>query len=131
MPRDINMAPPWCPDAVADESGWRDPRTGELLVSLKGIDLKKTKVPELNEKQRARAAAATPASDDHKLVQIEEPTPKVEEAPAEPVIVEPKKKATTKRKPRATKPKTAKATKPAKASPTPAVETEDEKVDEA
>jgi len=37
------------PDAEATEKGWRHPQTGELLVSVKGLDTKKkeeTKLPE-------------------------------------------------------------------------------------
>ena len=31
-------APTWAPDAVASPQGWRHPKTGELLVSYKGLD---------------------------------------------------------------------------------------------
>ena len=34
---DIRMfPPPWAPDAVPSDRGWRDARTGELLVSIRG-----------------------------------------------------------------------------------------------
>lgn len=39
MAHDRNKtAPAWAPDAVASPQGWRHPKTGELLVSYKGLD---------------------------------------------------------------------------------------------
>jgi hypothetical protein len=39
MAHDRNKtAPSWAPDAVASPQGWRHPKTGELLVSYKGLD---------------------------------------------------------------------------------------------
>lgn len=36
-----NLTPPkWAPNAVATEQGWTDPKTGEILVSLKGLKSK-------------------------------------------------------------------------------------------
>ncbi len=33
-----NLTPPkWAPYAVATEQGWTHPRTGEILISLKGL----------------------------------------------------------------------------------------------
>lgn len=29
--------PRWCPDAIATNRGWKHPKTGELLVSVKGL----------------------------------------------------------------------------------------------
>lgn len=31
-----NTPPSWCPDAVPSDRGWRHPKTGELLVSVRG-----------------------------------------------------------------------------------------------
>lgn len=31
-----NFPPSWCPDALPSERGWVHPKTGELLVSVKG-----------------------------------------------------------------------------------------------
>lgn len=30
--------PKWCPNAIATSRGWVHPKTGELLVSIKGLD---------------------------------------------------------------------------------------------
>jgi hypothetical protein len=39
MAHDRNKtAPSWAKDAVASPQGWRNPKTGELLVSYKGLD---------------------------------------------------------------------------------------------
>lgn len=40
-----NTAPRNTPDAVADETGWRHPQTGELLVSVRGLEVKKALAP--------------------------------------------------------------------------------------
>jgi len=32
----VNSPPSWCPDAVPSDRGWRHPKTGELLVSVRG-----------------------------------------------------------------------------------------------
>lgn len=39
MPRDLKNPPSWAKDAVATVKGWCDPKTGELLVSIKGLEL--------------------------------------------------------------------------------------------
>ena len=37
MSYDIRKNPPkWCKDAVPSDKGWRHPKTGELLVSVRG-----------------------------------------------------------------------------------------------
>lgn len=37
MSKNITNTPPsWCPDAVPSDRGWRHPKTGELLVSVRG-----------------------------------------------------------------------------------------------
>lgn len=36
LPDIRKFPPPWAPDAVPSERGWRDTRTGELLVSIRG-----------------------------------------------------------------------------------------------
>lgn len=32
-------APDWMPDAVPTELGWKDPRTGEIILGITGLDL--------------------------------------------------------------------------------------------
>ena len=32
----VNYPPSWCPDAVPSDKGWRHPKTGELLVAVRG-----------------------------------------------------------------------------------------------
>jgi hypothetical protein len=39
MPRDINKAPRWQPDAIPTIKGWVHPKTGELLIATKNINL--------------------------------------------------------------------------------------------
>ncbi len=39
MSKDINKAPSYCPNAKATKRGWEDPKTGELLVSNRSLDL--------------------------------------------------------------------------------------------
>lgn len=37
-PNDLRKTPPhWCKDAIPSVRGWCDPKTGELLISVKGI----------------------------------------------------------------------------------------------
>ena len=37
-PNDLRKTPPhWCKNAVPSARGWCDPKTGELLISVKGI----------------------------------------------------------------------------------------------
>ena len=36
LPDIRKFPPPWAPDAVPSDRGWRDARTGELLVSIRG-----------------------------------------------------------------------------------------------
>lgn len=36
----ILTPPKWAPNAVATEQGWVDPKTGELLISLRGLKSK-------------------------------------------------------------------------------------------
>lgn len=31
--------PNWMPDAVPTELGWKDPRTGEIILGVTGLDL--------------------------------------------------------------------------------------------
>jgi hypothetical protein len=51
MPRDITQPPRYAPNAVATARGWEDPKTGELLVSVKGlIDMMPKKEPVVEEK---------------------------------------------------------------------------------
>lgn len=44
MPRDLKNPPRWAPNAIATAKGWVDPKTGELLVSVKGLIVKKKAV---------------------------------------------------------------------------------------
>lgn len=39
MSRNINIAPSYCKNAKATKRGWEDPKTGELLVSNRSLDL--------------------------------------------------------------------------------------------
>jgi len=32
-------APYWAPDAVATKQGWVDPKTGELLMAIEGLEV--------------------------------------------------------------------------------------------
>lgn len=32
-------APDWMPDAIPTELGWQDPRTGEIILGITGLDL--------------------------------------------------------------------------------------------
>ena len=32
-------APDWMPDAIPTELGWKDPRTGEIILGVTGLDL--------------------------------------------------------------------------------------------
>ena len=36
LPDIRKFPPPWAPDAVPSDRGWRDCKTGELLVSIRG-----------------------------------------------------------------------------------------------
>lgn len=36
LPDIRKFPPPWAPDAVPSDRGWRDSKTGELLVSIRG-----------------------------------------------------------------------------------------------
>ena len=36
LPDIRKFPPPWAPDAVPSDRGWRDIKTGELLVSIRG-----------------------------------------------------------------------------------------------
>lgn len=36
LPDIRKLPPPWAPDAVPSDRGWRDRKTGELLVSIRG-----------------------------------------------------------------------------------------------
>lgn len=31
--------PNWMPDAIPTELGWKDPRTGEIILGITGLDL--------------------------------------------------------------------------------------------
>lgn len=40
----VRNAPPiWCKDAVPSKAGWRDPKTNELLISIRGLKVKASK----------------------------------------------------------------------------------------
>lgn len=35
----VNQTPPdWMPDAIPTEFGWKDPRTGEIILGITGLD---------------------------------------------------------------------------------------------
>lgn len=39
----MQTAPHWAPNAIATEQGWVDPDSGELLIAVEGLKIKKTK----------------------------------------------------------------------------------------
>jgi hypothetical protein len=42
-------APHWAPKSIPTEMGWVDPKTGELLVAVKGLKIPKTKTTVVEE----------------------------------------------------------------------------------
>lgn len=35
----MSTPPMWAPDAIATEKGWVDPRTGEVLLAIEGLEV--------------------------------------------------------------------------------------------
>ena len=66
----MKTPPRWAPDAVATARGWEDPKTGELLVSVKGLEIAEAK------------KESKPAK---KKVSKKKAEKKVEEVPAEEI----------------------------------------------
>lgn len=87
MKNDIRKNPPhWCKDAIPSARGWCDPKTGELLISVKGI--------QFEVKEPVQEVKIKPEN-----VVIE--TPRVEETPAPNVEAKeeaPKKRGGRKKK---------------------------------
>jgi len=77
MSRDINKAPSYCPNAIATKRGWEDPKTGELLVSNRGLDLDLINNVSVN--KPVSASVETTLFDETQMMEAEleivEPTP--------------------------------------------------------
>lgn len=88
---DIRKTPPqWCKNAVPSSRGWCDPKTGELLISVKGIEFEVV-------------APITEVKIEAEDVKVEIETPLIEEnvketPKAEEIVVEQPKKRTTRKK---------------------------------
>ncbi len=51
MSNNILFSPPhWCKYAIPSVRGWCDPKTGELLIAVRGIKFEQVKVVEVGEK---------------------------------------------------------------------------------
>ena len=51
MSNNILVSPPhWCKYAIPSVRGWCDPKTGELLIAVRGIKFEQVKVMEVGEK---------------------------------------------------------------------------------
>ena len=51
MSNNILVSPPhWCKYAIPSVRGWCDPKTGELLIAVRGIKFEQVKVVEVGEK---------------------------------------------------------------------------------
>jgi len=46
--------PPWAKDAIATKSGWMDKQTGEVLVAVSNLDLKKLNKKPVSKKPKAK-----------------------------------------------------------------------------
>lgn len=66
MAHDRNHTPPsWQKDAVVSPQGWRHPKTGELLVSYKGLDkVVKAEAPAKKTKKVAEVEVTEEATDE-------------------------------------------------------------------
>lgn len=54
-------APDWMPDAIPTELGWQDPRTGEIILGISGLDLTPPEEEPVVEEQPV--AADTPVTE--------------------------------------------------------------------
>ena len=74
MSKDINKAPAYCPNAVATKRGWEDPKTGELLVSNRTLDLDAINGNEpVSVNEPVSADVETTLFDEMELMEVEEP----------------------------------------------------------
>lgn len=72
MASDRNLTPPnWQKDAVATAQGWKHPKTGELLVSYKGLD---KILGEMAKPAPAKKATKKVAEVEVEVETVEEPT---------------------------------------------------------
>lgn len=62
MPRDFKNPPSWAPNAIATEKGWVDPKTKELLVSIKGLKIKKKAPAPTNKKTTKKTVSKKKSS---------------------------------------------------------------------
>ncbi len=108
----FEFPPKWCADAIASPEGWRHPRTGELLISMRGIrvPVKEEVKPEVQEQPNLlEVMPEEPVIDE--TVKEEKPTlveePVIDETVKEeaPTIVEAPKKVATKKAPKTPKAK--------------------------
>ena len=80
--------PSWCPEAVATSRGWCHPKTGELLVAIRGLEIKAAKVeaPVVEEKPVEAPVMETPVVEEKpaeapaRRDRASRQAPKVEEA---------------------------------------------------
>ena len=70
MPRKLNEAPKYAPNAIATSRGWIDPATGELLVSVKGLEVKANKAKKAPEKKAEHKAKASPKAEEKKEAEV-------------------------------------------------------------
>ena len=75
MPRDMKNPPKFAPNAVATERGWVDPKTGELLVAIKGLEVKPAKKAKAAPKKKEPVVEAEPVEAEEPVVE-KKPTAK-------------------------------------------------------
>lgn len=119
MANNILISPPhWCRYAVPSVRGWCDPKTGELLIAVRGIKFDQVKVMEVGEKPEIPALLkpqiGVPSTKDpevkvvaDKIADVKEVVEVVEQ-PKEEAKPATKKRATTKKKTTTSKKTTAK-----------------------
>jgi len=88
MAKPKNMPPAWAPNAKPTAKGWADPKTGEILVSQRGLLTEADPVPAPEPAPEPVVLTEEPAA----------PAPVVEEEPAIEPAPKPKRRRTTKKK---------------------------------
>lgn len=102
MSNNILTSPPhWCRYAIPSVRGWCDPKTGELLIAVKGIKFDQVKVMELGDKPEIPAILKMPVKVEADLEKANDEVDDVAEKIAEvkavvEVVKETKEKETTK-----------------------------------
>lgn len=69
--------PKWAPNAIATPRGWVDPKTGELLVSVKGLKIEEPKVEKKKKKttrKKTKVEQTTVVEEDKATVEEENKT---------------------------------------------------------